>query len=162
VRLTDAPRAEGGGAGRARHTDYADNINPSILHRKESFVPADHPRRAEFEGLTQAEEEAGLYEDATTIGFKLNWERLRARKGLRIHGHRLNAERKSTAEGVEPRMDADEHGFLTEGNGGEGETRVVVERHRTALTRYDLSKPSRNILPKRGDRGRPQLKLRAH
>jgi len=45
--------------GKARHTDYADNINPPILHRKESFVPARHPRRDEFEALTRAEEEAG-------------------------------------------------------------------------------------------------------
>jgi DNA phosphorothioation-associated putative methyltransferase len=56
--------------GRARHTDYADNINPPILHRKESFIPADHPRRAEFEALTKQEEAAGLYEDTRTIGFK--------------------------------------------------------------------------------------------
>src|SRR5438874_108699 len=31
--------------GRARHTDYANNVNPPILHRKESFLPADHPMR---------------------------------------------------------------------------------------------------------------------
>lgn len=37
--------------GKVRHTDYANNINPPILHRKESFVPADHPRRAQFEAL---------------------------------------------------------------------------------------------------------------
>src|ERR1035438_1449856 len=37
--------------GKARHTDYAGHSNPPILHRKESFVPADHPRRAEFEAL---------------------------------------------------------------------------------------------------------------
>ncbi len=49
--------------GKARHTDYANNINPPILHRKESFLPVDHPRRAEFAALTQAEEAAGLYED---------------------------------------------------------------------------------------------------
>jgi hypothetical protein len=39
--------------GRARHTDYADNLNPPILHRKESFVAADHPSRAKFEALTR-------------------------------------------------------------------------------------------------------------
>src|SRR5258705_1773806 len=44
--------------GKARHTDYADNVNPPILHRKESFVPTDHPRRAGFEALTEAKEEA--------------------------------------------------------------------------------------------------------
>ena len=75
--------------GKARHTDYAGNMNPPILHRKESFLPPDHPRRAEFAALTQAEERAGLYEDTSTIGFKLNWEKLLQAKGLVIKGHRL-------------------------------------------------------------------------
>ncbi len=46
-------------------------------------------------------------------------------------------------------MDTDEHGLLTEGNGGNkggGETRVVIQRHKTALTRYDLSKPVKSLL----------------
>ena len=30
--------------GKARHTDYARNLNPPILHRKEAFLPADHGR----------------------------------------------------------------------------------------------------------------------
>lgn len=34
--------------GKARHTDYADNLNPPILHRKESFLPADQPRSVEL------------------------------------------------------------------------------------------------------------------
>lgn len=113
--------------GKARHTDYADNINPPILHRKESFVTAEFPQRAEFEGLTRAEEEAGLYEDATTIGFKLNWERLLQSKGLVVNGHRL--ERR---EVVAP--------------AGNGMAAVTVERHKTALTRYDLSKPVKSLL----------------
>src|SRR6266513_1259580 len=125
--------------GKARHTDYGDNINPPILHRKENFVPADHPRRAEFEALTRAEEDAGLYEDTTTIGFKLNWGRLLARKGLRIERHSLKAER-----GLEPRMNTDEHGCLTEGKGESGG--LVIQRHKTALTRYALSKPVKSLL----------------
>jgi len=36
--------------------------------------------------LTRSEEEAGLYEDPTTIGFKLNWERLLEEKGLVVRG----------------------------------------------------------------------------
>jgi hypothetical protein len=32
--------------GRARHTDYHGNLNPPILHRKETFLPPDHPDRA--------------------------------------------------------------------------------------------------------------------
>src|SRR6185312_15026610 len=62
--------------GRARHTDYANNLNPPILHRKETFLCERHPDRAKFEALTRSEEGAGLYEHSATIGFKLNWERL--------------------------------------------------------------------------------------
>lgn len=113
--------------GKARHTDYSNNINPPILHRKESFVPADHPRRAEFEALTREEIEAGLYEDATTIGFKLNWERLLKSKGLVVNGHEL--------ERREPVAPA-ESGFAA----------VLIERHKTALTRYELSKPVKSLL----------------
>jgi hypothetical protein len=113
--------------GKARHADYADNSNPPILHRKESFVPADHPRRAEFEALTKAEEEAGLYEDTTTIGFKLNWERLLQSKGLVVKEHKL--------AGRKPVLPAEN-----------GATAVLVERHKTALTRYELSKPVKSLL----------------
>jgi hypothetical protein len=138
--------------GKARHTDYGDNVNPPILHRKETLLPLEHPRRAEFGALTRAEEEAGLYEDTTTIGFRLNWERLLVKKGLRFHGHSLHGERKSAAEGAEPRMDTDparRDGFLTEGNRGNeggGEPRVVIQRHKTALTRNELSKPVKSLL----------------
>jgi hypothetical protein len=113
--------------GKARHTDYADNINPPILHRKESFIPAEHPRREEFESLTKAEEGTGLYEDTTTIGFKLNWERLLQSKGLAVIGHKLGRRQQS-----EPVMN--------------GSPAVVVERHKTALTRYELSKPVKSLL----------------
>jgi DNA phosphorothioation-associated putative methyltransferase len=75
--------------GKARHTDYAKNPNPPILHRKETFLPPGHPKRAEFEALTRAEEAAGLYEHTATIGFKLNWEKLLKEKGLVITGHAL-------------------------------------------------------------------------
>jgi len=69
--------------GKARHMDYADNLNPPILHRKETFLAPEHPRRAGFAALTRAEEAAGLYERTATIGFKLNWERLLREKGSR-------------------------------------------------------------------------------
>jgi len=69
--------------GKARHMDYADNLNPPILHRKETFLAPEHTRRAGFAALTRAEEAAGLYERTATIGFKLNWERLLREKGSR-------------------------------------------------------------------------------
>ena len=77
--------------GKARHADYGDNPNPPILHRKEAFLPPDHPKRTMFSALSEAEEAAGLYANTATIGFKLNWERLVASKGLRYGGHRLLA-----------------------------------------------------------------------
>ena len=115
--------------GKARHTDYNGNINPPILHRKETFLPAEHSRRAEFGALTQAEEAAGLYEKTATIGFKLNWEKLLSAKGLMIRGHALE-----TADCGLPNADCD------------GAATVVVERHKTALTRYELSKPVKSLL----------------
>ena len=114
--------------GKARQTDYARNLNPPILHRKESFLPEGHPRSREFERLTRQEEEAGLYEKTETIGFKLNWERLLAEKGVVIEGHCLR------------RAD------VVVANGVPSAGPIEVDRHKTALTRYDLSKPVKSLL----------------
>jgi hypothetical protein len=121
--------------GKVRATDYAGNPNPPILHRKEAFLPADHPDRGRFTKLTEAEEAVGLYANTSTIGFKLNWERLLASKGLRHDGHRLVSE---------------EPGARGEGRGAgsmdAGQETMVVHRHKTALVRYELSKPVRSLL----------------
>lgn len=120
-------------AGKARHTDYADNANPPILHRKETFLPTGHPLRGQFEKLTRAEEAAGLYEKTATIGFKLNWEKLLNSKGLVISGHTLveAAGTSTKGESEEPKAEV---------------RAVAVERHKTALTRYELSKPVKSLL----------------
>jgi hypothetical protein len=120
--------------GKMRSTDYADNSNPPILHRKETFLPVGHPLRAQFEALTRAEEQAGLYEKTATIGFKLNWDKLLRSKGLVICGHSLE---KMTSCGA-----TDERGLVS----GETNERLLVERHKTALTRYELSKPVKSLL----------------
>lgn len=112
--------------GKARRTDYAGNHNPPILHRKETFLPKPHPEWAKFETLTRAEEAAGLYEHTATIGFKLNWDKLLKERGLVIQGHRL--------ERVGPEVPA------------EAKAAPVIERHKTAMTRYDLSKPVKTLL----------------
>jgi len=112
--------------GKARHTDYGDNHNPPILHRKESFLPEAHPERATFDALTRSEEAEGLYQHPATIGFKLNWERLLNEKGLIIKGHRLERGQHAPSVTTEPEP--------------------VIERHKTAMTRYDLSKPVKTLL----------------
>jgi hypothetical protein len=114
--------------GKARHADYGDNPNPPILHRKEAFLPSDHPQRRLFSELTEAEEAAGLYANTATIGFKLNWERLVVSKGLRYGGHRLLT---AAAGESEPELTP---------------PAPLVERHKTALVRYELSKPVRTLL----------------
>jgi SAM-dependent methyltransferase len=112
--------------GKARQTDYKKNINPPILHRKETFLPADHSLWKAFRTLTSAEEAAGLYEETSTIGFKLNWERLLQEKGITIQGHSLEQRSAPDLKLV----------------------RAVpfVERHKTAMTRYDLSKPVKSLI----------------
>jgi len=118
--------------GKLRHTDYAHNVNPPILHRKETLLPAGHPLRPQFEALTRAEEAAGLYEAPETIGFKLNWEKLLESKGLIITGHTLGRQEPPDARDM-PTAPCDAVG-------------IVVERHKTAMTRYDLSKPVKTLL----------------
>ncbi len=113
-------------SGKARHTDYGANLNPPILHRKERFLPANHLRQEEFSALTKAEEIAGLYEHTATIGFKLNWERLLAEKELSIVGHTLKQGEAAKQPTLSPSP--------------------FIERHKTALTRYELSKPVKTLL----------------
>lgn len=112
--------------GKSRRTDYSDNINPPILHRKEAFIPKEHPQWNAFRRLTEAEESAGLYEQPSTIGFRLNWERLLQQKGLALIGHSLEK-----VEGAPEVKHA---------------ASPFVQRHRTAMTRYDLSKPVKTLL----------------
>jgi hypothetical protein len=127
-------------AGKSRRTEYAHNLNPPILHRKEAFLAPDHPRRAAFAALTHAEEVAGLYEHPATIGFKLNWERLLREKGVTIEGHELrNLQSSPNHLGSLPGQVGAEIDGLPKGA-------VLVDRHKTALTRYELSKPVKTLL----------------
>lgn len=109
---------------------YADSLNPPILHRKELLVPASYPRREGWLQLTSIAEALGLFDDTSTIGFKLNWERLTASKGYRLVG--------------------DE--FLPIGNDICNDPAAPlqfdgkVQRHLTALTRGNLSAPVQLLL----------------
>jgi hypothetical protein len=128
---------------KVRRTDYSDNHNPPILHRKEAFLPPDHPRHQEFAALTCAEEAVGLYANTATIGFKLNWEQLLAKNGVKIEGHTLvslgggaGSEESEASHTVSSQL------LLNSAKDGA----VLVERHKTAMTRYDLSKPVKTLL----------------
>ena len=69
-----------------RYYDYRESDSPPILHRKETFVPADYPTRVKFECLTRQEERWGLYEAPASIGRRDQWDQLLADKGIQLSG----------------------------------------------------------------------------
>lgn len=115
--------------GRVVRTDYTQRANPPILHRKETFLPHNDPRREVFAELTRAEEAAGLYRDKSRIGLRLYWESLLKKMRLSYDGYLLVNASGDKAEGSEDPVQSE-----------------LVERHRTAIKRYDLSKPVKLLL----------------
>lgn len=109
-------------------TDYRRRVNPPILHRKETFLPPRDSRTGVFAALTKQEEEAGLYRDPTRIGLRVQWLTLLKRLGWSYRDHRLVRTQESHA------TEQDCASLAT------------VERHRTAIKRYDLSKPVKVLL----------------
>jgi hypothetical protein len=114
----------------ASRRSYDESRNPPILHRKELLLPADHPKISEYQSLTQAAELLGLFDQPKIIGFKETWSQLIAQKGYQLVDHTLiplgNDEQDNSPENADDGIDAEN---------------IVVQRHRTALTRYNLSAP---------------------
>ncbi|MBE9397771.1 DNA phosphorothioation-associated putative methyltransferase [Pontibacterium sp. N1Y112] len=100
-------------------TSYSDSKNPPILHRKELFIEPTNDCYDEFCSITREGEAAGLYETPFKIGFKDSWERLIKQKGYSLVNGRL----------VQVDVASDE---LSEDK---------IDRHLTAITRYELSSP---------------------
>lgn len=69
--------------------DYSRSVNPPLLHRKEEFLGAEHPRRALYERLTRAEVRAGLYEHPERIGTVKGWQATLDLARVELRGHRL-------------------------------------------------------------------------
>ena len=113
--------------GKTRRDDYRTRANPPILHRKETFLPPEHPLHGKFAKLTRQEEDAGLLEDTSWIGFRLNWERALAGKGFGFKGHRLV----ETGQGT---------------LASEAAPKKKIHRHKTALVRREISKPVKTLL----------------
>ena len=118
-------------------TDYRGRSNPPILHRKETFLPGDDPRFERFASLTREEEKAGLLKDGARIGLRAYWESLLRKHGLGYEGHKLVKVKRSELQEAHPE-----------------EEPALIERHRTAIKRYDISRPvkialDRGILQKR-------------
>jgi DNA phosphorothioation-associated putative methyltransferase len=114
-------------SGKVRRDDYRGRENPPILHRKETFLPTDHPLHSKFARLTREEEKAGLLDETSRIGFRLNWERLLADRGLGIKGHRLVEATTTASPAAKPPT-------------------PKIHRHKTALVRREISKPVKTLL----------------
>jgi DNA phosphorothioation-associated putative methyltransferase len=108
-----------------RLQSYAGSENPPILHRKETFLPPDHPAVPKFREITREGEEAGLYEKPNGIGFKKSWERLIRRKGYVLVNGRLKPKSFVSVTPYTRSVDRE----------------IQVERHLTAIDRDKLSAP---------------------
>ncbi len=129
--------------GKVRRDSYAGRANPPILHRKETFLPPDHPKAALFGQLTRAEEEAGLLQETARIGFRLNWERLVRERGYSFRGHTLVRTHAPTAAAKTVAIASVDPGPAV---APPDVPASKVDRHRTAIVRGELSKPTKLLL----------------
>ena len=60
--------------GTIRLINFIDRPNPPILHRKELFLPAQHPLVPKAASLTRRLQIRGAFRDTTTIGTRLGWQ----------------------------------------------------------------------------------------
>ena len=107
---------------------YKDSENPPILHRKELFVPESHGMYGLFCEITKEGEDLGLYENTRIIGFKETWKNLIEKKGFTLINGRI---------------------AKSSGNGSTTTDDKVVDRHKTAIVRHELSAPMK-LLAKNG------------
>ncbi|KOE09193.1 hypothetical protein ACS81_00340 [Vibrio parahaemolyticus] len=106
-------------------TCYRSSENPPILHRKETMILPGSSHFALFTALTKEGEEAGLYENTRTIGFKQSWLNLIQKKGYQlVDGRMLKAEPDALSG--------------TEQEPG-------IDRHKTAIVRHELSSPMKTL-----------------
>ena len=99
---------------------YHNSHNPPILHRKETFVNKDYPLYDIFAELTQEEVALGLLDNSRHIGSLQEWTRLLLQQGITLVGHHLACPIDSPLA---------------------REKTILIERHKAALKRTELSRP---------------------
>ncbi|MFM2378614.1 MAG: hypothetical protein RLZZ143_1192 [Cyanobacteriota bacterium] len=103
--------------------NYQNADNPPILHRKETFVTRDYPFYEQFEHLTKIESALGLLNSSYPIGTKQEWQRLLRKHHLDFAGD-----------------------YLVCNLEGQREKSIIIDRHKAALVRKTLSRPTRLAL----------------
>ncbi|WP_019504959.1 DNA phosphorothioation-associated putative methyltransferase [Pleurocapsa sp. PCC 7319] len=99
---------------------YHNSHNPPILHRKETFVSQDYPLYQTFAQLTQAEVDLGLLDNACHISTLQEWTRLLLQQGISLVGHHVACPVDSPTLGKQT---------------------ILIERHKAAIKRSELSRP---------------------
>lgn len=69
--------------------DYTSSENPPVLHRKDTLLSKNDPRYRLFASLSDAEERAGLLENAFEIGTRVGWNARLQSRGFKLRGHKL-------------------------------------------------------------------------
>jgi len=111
---------------KASERDYSTTDNPPVLHRKETFIAAEHPLYPTFAWLTKQEEVLGLLDDSRGIGFRNAWEQRLASQQIEIHNHALACPLAGSGAGLKPAP--------------------TIQRHKAAIARVTTSKPVRLAL----------------
>jgi DNA phosphorothioation-associated putative methyltransferase len=119
-------------SGAVRFRDYAQSLNPPILHRKELMIPRTHDAWGRLNAQTRIAEELGLFADPSRIGFRNQWLALLASKGYEVIGSELRPVGNDEVAVVE--------------SSATGEPAASVSRHLTALSRKFLSAPVQTLL----------------
>ena len=104
---------------------YHNSHNPPILHRKETFVSPDYPHYQTFAQLTEDEVALGLLDNSRHIGTLQEWTRLLLQQGISFVGHHVACPIDSPVA---------------------REQTILIERHKAAIKRNDLSRPVRIAL----------------
>jgi DNA phosphorothioation-associated putative methyltransferase len=102
---------------------YQDADNPPILHRKETFVTSEYPLYEEFDHLTKIEISLGLLDRSRSIGTRQEWQQLLRQYNIDFVGHYLVCHLE-----------------------GQKEKFIIIDRHKAALVRKTLSRPTRLAL----------------
>jgi DNA phosphorothioation-associated putative methyltransferase len=112
--------------GQVSTRDYSQTANPPILHRKESFLAANHPLYELFQHLTHQEEALGLLDKpTTTIGTAHGWQQRLDQYGWAIEGHAVVCPIQNTQLQTPKK------------------SKPKIDRHKAAIVRAQSSKPVR-------------------
>ena len=112
--------------GKTRMINYRNKDNKPILHRKETFILPERPEFQIYSDLTKKEESLGLYKEKTIIGFSHGWQKVLQKNGVQIKDHEIIAIESSESE--------------------KNSVKPVINRHKTAISRANFSKPIQHLL----------------